>query len=616
MAIKGAETATSRAPPPKSYVLALGLVGLAVCCRAALQPIAPGVGPYVLAFPAIAAAGTFCGTVPTLVAAIAAAIATSALILEPSFLSTPLFNAAQIDTLLFIPSCAAVIWATHRLRAAAATATLAEARLEEVFRQVPGAAAILRAPDARLLLNSRRSREILGHPPREDITRYGGVHADGSGFGSEDYPIIRALRTGAVIQGEHMRYQRPDGGVVDLDVHAGPVRGPDGEIVAAVGMAFDITERIAAERRLREGEARYRALSERLRESETRYRAAAERLRAAIDAGGFGVWELDLVTRALSMDAAMAAMLGLQPEPVTLTEAEVRRFVHPEDYAAVRARMQAAMAAGGAYAEECRMLTARGELRWVVSRGAVMPDIRKAIGVVRDVTQRREREDALRAALEARDVLMREADHRIKNSLQLVASLLSIQQSKADDPATRQALGDAIARVQAIANAHLALERSPDPRVIAIDPMMSELRDRVGALNPSVAIGFTGRSGASLAADQAIPLGLIASELLTNALRHAFAPGQAGQVSLTTAADDAGITLVVADRGKGMPTGARRLGLGSSLIRALSRQIGASVATDSAPGAGTAVTIRLARVPASLPLGEGLERDAIPCPVK
>jgi two-component sensor histidine kinase len=317
------------------------------------------------------------------------------------------------------------------------------------------------------------------------------------------------------------------------------------------------------------------------------------------------------------MDAAMAAMLGLKPEPVTLAEAEVRGFVHPRDYAAVRARTQAAMAAGGAYGAECRMLTARGELRWVVSRGAVMRDMQKAIGVLRDVTQRRAREDALRAALEARDVLMREADHRIKNSLQLVASLLSIQLSKADDPATRQALGDAIARVQAIANAHLALAQSPDLRVIAIDPMMSELRDHVGALNPSVAIGFTGRSGASLDADQAIPLGLIASELLTNALRHAFAPGQAGEVSLSTAADETGITLIVADHGKGLPAGPRRLGLGSSVIRALSARIGASVSTESAPGTGTTVTVRLAHVPApaadSSPVGEELERDAIPC---
>jgi two-component sensor histidine kinase len=225
---------------------------------------------------------------------------------------------------------------------------------------------------------------------------------------------------------------------------------------------------------------------------------------------------------------------------------------------------------------------------------------RQAIGVLRDETERREREESLRAALEARDVLMREADHRIKNSLQLVASLLSIQLSKAEDGAAKEALGSAIARVRAIANAHLALERSTDFRMIDVDTMVSELCARVGELNPAVEIRCLGASGASLDAEQAIPLGLITSELLTNALRHGFSPGEPGEVSLTIGRDDRSISLVVADCGKGFTVGARRLGLGSSVIAALSKQIKASISTESSPGHGTVVTIRLDVPPAGL----------------
>ncbi len=593
MPISRATGHPSRASSIRNFLVAIGLALAAVTGRAALQPIAPEVAPFILLFPAIAAAGLFCGTLPASAAAIASLIATCWLILRPSVLALPPFNTAQIDVLLFVPACAAVIWATDRLRRALNRAALAEARLAEVFRQVPAAAAILEAPDGRLLLNSRRSGDILGHAPLGDIAAYGGVHADGSVFKPDDYPIIRALRTGAVVGGVHMRYRRPDGRVVDLDVHAGPVRGPDGAIVAAVGMAFDVTERMTAERLLRKSEAQYRRLSERLHESEQRYRAVAERLRAAVDAGGLGVWELDLVTRSMHMDATMAAMLGMAPVAVELAEDGFRPFIHPDDYEPVRARMTAAMAAGGAYAEECRMVTAQGEVRWVVSRGAVMQDMQKAIGVLRDVTQRRAREDALREALEARDVLMREADHRIKNSLQLVASLLSIQLAKAEDGAAQQALGSAIARVRAIANAHLALERSPDLNTIEVDTMMSELCSRVGELNPAVAIECLGRSGASLDAERAIPLGLITSELLTNALRHGFAPGEKGQVSLSIGRDATGLSLVVADRGRGFTVGGRRLGLGSSVVATLSKQIKASISTESAPGQGTTVTVRL-----------------------
>jgi PAS domain S-box-containing protein len=442
-------------PEVRKYLLALALVGAAIACRVALRPIAPGVGPYVLTFPAIVAAGVFFGTLPTIGAALSAAIATCALIFETSIFSPETFNTAQLDTALFLPSCAAIIWATHRLRRSAASAVLAEARLREVFRQLPGAAAILEAPSGRLLLNSKRSSEILGHPELDTMAEYGGLHADGRRFAPDDYPIIRALRAGEVVGGEHIFYRRPDGSIIDLDVHAGPVRDPNGHIVAAVGMAFD-------------------------------------------------------------------------------------------------------------------------------------------------VTQRREREDALREALQARDVLMREADHRIKNSLQLVASLLSIQLSKANDVASKQTLGEAIARVEAIANAHLALARSPDLRMIEIENMMSELCKRVAVLNPAVEISFSGDSGASLEAEQAIPLGLIASELLTNALRHAFPLGETGQVVLTVVADDNAISLVVADRGRGLPDGPpnapRRQGLGSSVITALAKQIGASVSTESSAGRGTAVTVRLERL--------------------
>jgi hypothetical protein len=205
MAISQGTGRPSRMVLMRNYLLALGLVGTAVICHVALRRIAPGIGPYMLTFPAIVAASIFCGTLPASAAAIAAGMATGWLMHEPSLFARPVFNAAQLDTIVFVPACAAILWATHRLRHTAGTAALAEARLAEVFRQVPAAAAILEAPDGHLLLNSRQSGEILGHAPLGDIAAYGGEHADGTRFAPDDYPIIRALRTGDVVGGTHMR---------------------------------------------------------------------------------------------------------------------------------------------------------------------------------------------------------------------------------------------------------------------------------------------------------------------------------------------------------------------------------------------------------------------------
>jgi PAS domain S-box-containing protein len=562
----------------------LGIAAVAVLCRALLEALAPGIAYFVVLLPAVVIAGTFLGTWPAILSALAGMIAISTLFLGPSLIAAPPLNATQIDSLAFIPAAAAVLWAAHALRRSAATAAAAEARLAEVFRQIPGAAAILAAPDGHLLLRSSRSDTVLGQPERamgqsSDLGSYGGIHPDGRPFAADDYPIVRALKTGEVVNGESLRYRRSDGVLADLEVHAGPVRGAGGAIVAAVGMAFDVSDRVEAERRLQE--------------SETQFRATAERLSAAIDAGQLGLWELEIGTQRLTLDATLAAMLGLPAGPVEMDRTDFSRFVHPADQPRASEVFAGALAAGKDYADEIRMLTAQGEERWFVTRGVVLPDAQKVVGVTRDVTQRRRREEALQAALESREILMREADHRIKNSLQLVSSLLGLQMRRADDPDTQHALAAAMARVTAVADAHLALQRSPDLKSIEMDRILDDLCDRVGSLNPAVTVRCAAGTGLSLDAELAIPLGLIASELLTNALRHAFPPGAGGAVTLRAVVEGGTLHMTVADDGAGLPATPSRPGLGTTVITALTKQVGATRTTQSTPGSGTSVSLHL-----------------------
>jgi PAS domain S-box-containing protein len=547
--------------------------------------VAPQVGPYVLVFPAIVLAGLFWGIVPAALASIVGGIATWSIGIVPHPFGRPLLGADNVGALLYVAASAATIWATSKMRHATAKAEQAELRLAEVFRQFPGAATVLEGPTGRLIIHSDHSLAILGHDARlradqaVDFAHYGGIHADGRPYAAHEYPIVRAYRHGEVTNAESLRYVRPDGNVVDLEVYAGPVRTADGRIVAAIGTALDVTQRVQAERRLRA--------------SELAYRETAERLRSAIDAGGLGVWELDIATDRMTLDATMAAMLGLRPHAVEISRSDMRDMVHEDDRATVHGNMMAAIAAGGIYAEECRLLTAQGGVRWVVSRGTVLPDLQKVVGIISDITEQRERETALRDALAARDVLMHEADHRIKNSLQLVISLLGMQMSKAPDLATRNMLSAAIARVHAIANAHRALEYSADLKSIGLDGLLKELCVRLGVLNPTVSLSCHAATGLHLDVEQAIPLGLIASEVLTNALRHAFPAGEPGTVSLTLRLDEAGLDLIIADSGRGLPASQARIGLGSSVIAALARQIGANVTTTSRPAQGVSVTVRL-----------------------
>jgi PAS domain S-box-containing protein len=579
----------SHAPGWADHLLATAFAGLAVLARLALEKIAPGIAYFVVLLPAVVLAGAFCGTRPAAVAAAAGYVAVVALFQQRAIVASPTFNAAQVDALVFLPACAAVLWATSRLRRYARDAVAAEARLAEVFRQIPGAAAILEAPSGRLLLRSSRSDAVLDHgerplPSSEGLAEYGGLHPDGRAYRADEYPIVRALKTGEVVGGERLPYRRRDGRVADLEVFAGPVRDPGGEIVAAVGMAFDVSARAEAERRLAQSEARQRA--------------TAERLSTAIEAGALGLWELDLSARRLEFDARVAEMLGLPAEAGAMVASGMAAFADADEQLRARRAFADALAAGAAYADEIRIRTSRGEPRWLAARGTRLADAPKVLGVVRDVTERRQREDALREALDARQKLMGEADHRIKNSLQLVVSLLRLQLGRTADGEARDAIAAAMTRVTAVADAHKALQHSPDLRSVEIDQILDELCGGIGLLNPDVEVRCEARAGLWLDAEVAIPMGLIASELLTNALRHAFRPGAPGTVTLACAAEDGVVRLTVADDGAGLPAGPYRAGLGTTVVRALTRQIGASLATESRPGGGTTARLELA-VPAT-----------------
>jgi len=567
-----------------NYALAIGLAGIAILFRAVLEAIAPGIAYFVVLLPAVVFAGAFLGTGPAIATAGLGFFAISILFLRAALFMWPPFNPVQLDAVIFLPACMAVIWATYALRTSVLAAQLAEARLTEVFRQIPGAAAVLEAPGGRLLMRSIQSDAVLGHASKrmehsDDLVNYGGVHSGGQPYEADDYPIVRALKNGEVIRAELIKYRRPDGSLIDLEVHAGPVRGADGRILASVGMAFDVSERMDAERRLQE--------------SETLYRALAVRLRAAVDACALGIWEVDLSTGRIHLDASFAAMLGMPPEPIEMTRADFREFIDPADKQRVVQAFAGAAAQGSIYADEYRMRTCQGDVRWIVSRGAVLADVQKVVGIAGDITERRVREDTLKDALQARDILMHEADHRIKNSLQLVISMLRLQLTGVSDVHLKQIIGETIARVDAVANAHLALQTSPDLRSIELDQMMKDLSGSIGLLNSSLAVRCDSKTGLWLDTDRAIPLGLLISELLTNALKHAFPAGEKGEVCVETRSDTNILEIVISDSGVGLPAKPSRTGLGTKVIATLAKQIGANIAVESQPGCGTQITIHL-----------------------
>jgi PAS domain S-box-containing protein len=129
-----------------------------------------------------------------------------------------------------------------------------EQRLRAVLLQIPAAIFIIEAPDARVTFKSRLLDEVLGAPnPDMDAAKATlqgwAVHEDGSPYDLSEYPSRRALTRGETVHAEPMTFSRGDGRLINLEMYAGPVRSETGEIVAAVAVAIDVTERRLAEAR-------------------------------------------------------------------------------------------------------------------------------------------------------------------------------------------------------------------------------------------------------------------------------------------------------------------------------------------------------------------------------
>ncbi len=195
--------------------------------------------------------------------------------------------------------------------------------------------------------------------------------------------------------------------------------------------------------------------------------------------------------------------------------------------------------------------------------------------------ERQRIEANLRASLDQREVLLQEMNHRVKNSLQLVASMLHLQAGSSDDEAVRHQLRDASSRITAIARAHQRLYRSDQVRSIDLAAYLVDLCGDLEASTGERQIQVAVPGPVEIVTDRAIPVALVVTELVTNAAKYAYADGETGIIEVELGHDQDGrIQLSVADNGAGLPPGfdaKSSKGLGMRITRILASQLGAEL---------------------------------------
>jgi two-component sensor histidine kinase len=213
--------------------------------------------------------------------------------------------------------------------------------------------------------------------------------------------------------------------------------------------------------------------------------------------------------------------------------------------------------------------------------------------------ERQRHERNLKAALERHQFLIKEMNHRVKNSLALVVSMLRLQARENSEPEFVQHLEDATLRVGAIARVHEQLYQSTDIERFDVGRYIEAICKDLGASFSQCEIVVEAQSGIVILTDRAISAALIVNELVSNAAKHAYLSDGSGRIWVTVGSTvDDNLSISVRDEGGGLPDGFqmyRGKGLGTRMVRALADQLNATVAVVAhEPGVEFIVTAPLA----------------------
>ncbi|MBV8593011.1 MAG: PAS domain S-box protein [Caulobacteraceae bacterium] len=390
--------------------------------------------------------------------------------------------------------------------------------------------------------------EVLGRPIL-DITPADRAEAEA---------VMACIEAGAPWKGV-FKVRRKDGTTFDAFVTSTQVVDETGAVTGAVGVSLEASSQIEWERR-----------------AETLFQSMSE---------GYALCEaiVDSVGRledyvVLEVNAALQAMLGRGPELVGQKFSETGL-----DSEAWLALCDGVLRTGRPASFEFQ---AEAVGRWYEIRVNRVGSSRLAQFFF-DITERK-------AAVRRQAELFDELNHRVKNNLAIISALLGAQ-ARGAEPAVRRELIKAADRVQSISEIHGSLTKAEGGGAVDLAVYLRDLCDRLSRslTDPGVIRIRVEADPTTTPVDRAVPIGIIVNELVTNAIKHAFAPGERGSIAVRYRDEEGGARLSVSDSGAGGGPDLDRapIGLGMRLVRSLVGQLGGEFAAFN--DGGTTFTIRL-----------------------
>lgn len=333
-------------------------------------------------------------------------------------------------------------------------------------------------------------------------------------------------------------------------------RHGDGRVRQILGLLTDVSDHRRAEHALRESEQRFRQFS---------------------DSSQDVSWIFNIDENRLEyVSASYERIWGQSREAIMRNAVNWLDSIHIEDRDAVRAVLPGILA-GEKRDFEYRIVRPDGAVRWIRDSAFPITDatgkVQRVGGIAQDITERKQTEEELSLALSRAKLLLSEVHHRVKNSVQAITAVLRMERRTAASPEAQRRIDAMIRRVMAIGRVHDQLYRTKEFDVIEFGSYLRALCDELAkSILPAGRRLDVRTQRAKIPIRVATSLGLIATELVTNAIKHGLGP-----IRVDFAAGDGILRLSVADQGPGLPPDfdpSRSGGLGARLSQTLSRMMG------------------------------------------
>jgi PAS domain S-box-containing protein len=381
--------------------------------------------------------------------------------------------------------------------------------------------------------------------------------------------LLDQIRAGARIEHSESEHLRRDGSIISVALTVSPLRDASGTIIGASAIVQDITTRKRAEEALRESE---------------------EMFRNPVEHSPVGIYLLqDNIIR--YVNPKLAEILGYTREELLMQAVET--VIDTRDLESVSNLIDRIRrgAEGGAGVEFRGIRKDRSLVHLIAYGSSMQYRGRPAIfGTIIDITDRKRAEEEIARSLHEKEILLAEIHHRIKNNLQVITSLISMEVEKNENPAVRAILQKNENRIRAIASVHelsytsTQFARIPLPELVKriSTSVLYSARSGKGTISLDLHIGDV-----MLDLDRAVPFGILVNELVSNAAIHAFPDSRKGTITIQLQAEKSEAIFLFGDNGVGYPPGVdfeNPHHSGLELIHGLTRQLRGTVEKMNVPG--------------------------------